>query len=350
MIDALNNIGFGGDFVDKGTKNEQIYLIQKAIESGVNVFDTAEIYSAGRSESVLGESIRGFRSEVFLSTKFSPNNANFYSIIDSCERSLSRLNTDYIDLYQIHWPYPNSNLEIVKAFKHLKNQGKILNFGVCNYSKKEMLEINELLGDDKIYSNQVEYNLYDRYIENDILPYCNEQQIRILAYSPLNKCRKILDNDLIKKLSTKYKKTPAQIALNWLTKNKNTIALPKTNNLNNLILNIESNKFFMEDDDYKQLNSLDYNVKFIDPKKIIVSKNGEGNRKVYTTLTEALNNHLNFSPSPAQLSEMIDDNIKPVRLMYNKSGDKYYLVEGRIRYWAWVIRNGFIKKIPSLIY
>jgi len=350
MIDALNNIGFGADFVDKGTKNEQIYLIQKAIESGVNVFDTAEIYSDGRSESVLGESINGYRSKVFISTKFSPNNANFYSIINSCERSLRRLNTDYIDLYQIHWPYPNSNLEIVKAFKHLKHQGKILNFGVCNYSKKEMLEMNELLGDDKIYSNQVEYNLFDRYIENDIIPYCNEQQIRILAYSPLNKCRKILDDNLINKLSTKYNKKPAQIALNWLTKNKNIIALPKTNNLNNLISNIASNKFFMEDDDYKKLNSLGCVVKFIDPKKIIVSKNGEGNRKVYTTLVEALNNDLNFSPSPSQLSQMIDDNIKPVRLIYNKKQDKYHLVEGRIRYWSWVIKNGFTKKIPSLIY
>ena len=350
MTSTLNNIGFGGDFVNKGTKNEQIYLIQKAIDSGVNLFDTAESYSDGRSELVLGEAIRSSRSRVFISTKFSLDSSSFISIIKSCEKSLQRLKTDYIDLYQIHWPYPNSNLEIVKAFKYLKDKGKILNFGVCNYSKKQMLEINKLLGDDKIYSNQIEYNLFDRYIETDILPYCNEKHIRILAYSPLNKCRKILDSSLINKLSIKYKKTSAQIALNWLTQNKNVIALPKTNNINNLILNVESNKFFMEDSDYNQLNTLGCIVKFINPKKIIVSKNGEGNRKVYTTLLEALKNDLNFSPSPTQLSQMIDDNIKPVRLLYDKTENKYYLVEGRIRYWAWVIKNGFTKKIPSLIY
>ena len=350
MVRSLNSIGFGGDFVNKGTEKEQINLIKEAISRGVNVIDTAEVYSDGRSEIVIGKSIKECRSDVFVSTKFSPNNSSFKSIIVSCENSLKRLNTDYIDLYQIHWPYPDSNEQVAKAFQLLKKQGKILNFGVCNYSKEHLVEINCFLEPEKVYSNQIEYNLFDRYIEGDILNYCKKQDIKIFAYSPLNKCRQILDNKVVKSLSTKYRKTPAQIALNWLTQKQLVIALPKTNSIKNLILNIESNKFTLEKKDYQLLEDEKHKVHYILPSKIIVSTSGEGNKKVYTTLNEAMNNKLNFSPSPVQLSGMLDSKIKPVRLTYDQKQNLYYLVEGRVRYWAWVIKNGFEKKIPSLIY
>ena len=350
MIGNLNSVGFGGDFVNKGTEKDQINLITEAVSRGINVIDTAEIYSEGRSEIVIGKAVKDRRSDVFLSTKFSPNNSSFESVITSCENSLRRLNTDYIDLYQVHWPYPNSNEQIAKAFQLLKKQGKILNFGVCNYSRDQLVEINTFLESEKVFSNQIEYNLFDRYIEGNILSYCQKQDIKILAYSPLNKCRQILDNEVVQRLSNKYEKTPAQIALNWLTKKQSLIALPKTNSIKNLLLNIESNKFILDEEDYQSLEAERHNVRHILPGKIIVSKNGEGNRKVYTPIDEAVRNKLNFSPSPVQLSEMLDSNIKPVRLTYDEKQDLYYLVEGRIRYWAWVIKNGFEKKIPSLIY
>lgn len=350
MVENLNSVGFGGDFVDKGTEKDQISLIKEAVNRGVNVIDTAEIYSKGRSETVIGKAIKEVRSDVFLSTKFSPNNSSFESVMTSCENSLRRLNTDYIDLYQVHWPYPNSNEQIAKAFKLLKKQGKILNFGVCNYSKDQLIEINTFLESQRVFSNQIEYNLFDRYIEGDILNYCEKQNIKILAYSPLNKCRQILDNEVVQGLSNKYRKTPAQIALNWLTKKQSVIALPKTNSIRNLILNIESNKFTLDEKDYQLLEAEKHNVRYISPDKIIVSTSGEGNRKVYTTMSEAVRNKLNFSPSPKQLSEMLGTKVKPVRLTYDQKEDLYYLVEGRVRYWAWVIKNGFEKKIPSLIY
>ena len=350
VVSQLNSIGFGADFVNKGTEQEQIRLIKKAIDLGINVFDTAEVYSEGRSEEILGKAIRGQREKVFISTKFSPHNTNYKSILQSCEMSLKRLKIDYINLYQIHWPFPNSNYEISRAYEKLIDQGKVLKVGVCNYHKKQIVELNSLL-DKKLYSNQIEYNLFDRFAENKILEYCLENDMKIFAYSPLNKCRKLLDNVLVVKFSKKYGKTPAQILLNWLTNKVNIIALPKTNNFNNLVSNSSANKFVMEEKDHAALEAEKWDVQLVDTKKIVVSVNGEDNRAVYTTLEQAKYNKLKFSPSPEELSTMInEDDIKPVRLEYKESEKIFYLVEGRVRYWSWVIKNGFEKEIPSLIY
>lgn len=348
-----NRIGFGGDFLVKNkTEKEHIEVLNKAIDIGINFFDTAEVYSNGESEKLIGKVVKNNRNNILLSTKFSPENGQYQKIIDSCENSLKRLDTDYIDLYQIHWPTKYPSEEIAKAFEKLLKQGKILNIGVSNYSVEQIKELNYFLGNNKIFSNQIEYNFFDRFVEKSILPYCQNNNMLFISYSPLNKGRAIFDNEKIIFLSKKYNKTVQQILLNWLINKNNVLTIPKTNKIKNLIENFESKNFFMESKDYEFLDSCsDYNVKYIKPSLINVVLDGEGNKQVYQNIKDAVDNNLNFSPSPLELSLIIKENndIKPVRLRKNNK-DSYDLVEGRIRYWAWVLVKGFNEPIPSLIY
>ena len=345
-------VGFGGDFItNKQSRKEQISLIKKAIDLGVVLFDTAEAYSEGRSEEVIGSALMGHRQKAFVCTKFSPENSTYSGIIRSCEASLKRLKTDYIDLYQVHWPSNNSEYDIVKAFDRLISDGKVLNVGVCNYSTQRMLTLEELLINNKIFSNQFEYNYFDRFAERSILPHCHENGMFLIAYSPLNKCRKILDNKNIISLAKKYDKKISQILLNWLIDKKNIIVIPKTTKEENLIANFSSGTFSMEREDYEFLNSRHYKTSYVLPRHISVSKTGEGNRKVYQTLEEAIENNLGFCPSPFELSQEVkqNDEVKPVRLI-KEANQTYSLVEGRVRFWAWVLAYGDNKPIPSLIY
>jgi diketogulonate reductase-like aldo/keto reductase len=341
----MKKIGLGADFTDDN-KQHNIKIIRTAMDLGVNLIDTAEIYSDGNSEKTVGEAIRGNRDKIFISTKFSPSNSSYSKIIQSCERSLQRLNTDRIDLYQVHWPYPDSNEQIANAFYELKKSGKIVNHGVSNYNKQDLDNFTKYI--DKTFSNQIEYNLFDKHVENEIFEFCNNNSMKIIAYSPLNKGREILKNKAVLKLSEKYGRSPSQILLNWLINKNNVIVIPKTTKVKNLILNCSSDDFTMDDGDYNLLNEYRKTVYAIEPFKIEVSVNGENNRKVYTTIEQATKNNMNLCPSPMELSKIIGDKIKPVRII--TKNNKYFLVEGRVRYWAWVLKNGFEKPIPSLIY
>ena len=169
---------------DNDTKN----AIRAAFEGGINAFDTAEVYGNGHSERILGQALAGLRQEVIIATKVFSNHLRYNQVISACERSLKNLNTDYIDLYQIHWPpgsFGHADIpmeEIMKALKDLKTQGKIRTIGVSNFNR-EQLESAAVLGE--IVSLQPPYSLFWRQVENDAAGYCRENGLSILAYSPL---------------------------------------------------------------------------------------------------------------------------------------------------------------------
>ena len=149
-------------------------------------------------------------------------------------------------------------------------------------------------------------------------------------------------------IANKYSKTPSQIVMNWLVNNKPVVVIPKSTNINHLKDNVDSVNFKMDVEDYQKIkNKCFVKKEFISVNDINVSSNGQDGRSVYTTLEQAVKNKLNYIPSSITLSEHINDNIKPVRLVKNKN--KYDLVEGRIRYWAWVLKFGNKKPIPSYI-
>lgn len=165
-----------------------ITAIRAAFEAGITTVDTAEIYGQGHSERVVAEALSGVRDRAVYMTKVFANHLKYDQVIEACENSLKNLKTDYIDLYQIHWPAGAFNSEVVpieetmRALNTLKQQGKIRAIGVSNFSRAQLEDAMQY---GRIDSLQPPYSLFWRYVENDALPYCIEQQISVLAYSPL---------------------------------------------------------------------------------------------------------------------------------------------------------------------
>lgn len=317
--------------------DELIPILRAGLDAGMNFFDTAENYDNGRSERIVGEAIQGYH-DVIVGSKFAPEHNSCKDMITSAEGSLRRLRLDSIHLYQLHWPNPTIPLEeTAEGFGKLLKDGKIQNAGVCNLSLSDLQKITAMV---PIATCQMEYNLFDRWIENTIIPFCQYKNISIIAYSPLDGgrvCPKLFHNTL-NQISLKYSKTIAQVALSWIV-SKNIMAIPTCRKMEHIIEN--SGLFNLLS---SEINEIDQKccqpIEYVHPSLIRVSTSGQGNRAVYQTLEQAKNNELNFIPSPLDLSKAImkDTDIKPVRLVPSVvPGYRFDLVEGRIRYWAWMI-------------
>jgi myo-inositol catabolism protein IolS len=160
-----------------------IATVHAALDAGINFFDTAEGYGEGDSESVLGRALAGRRQEAVIATKASRANLSAESVREACEGSLRRLRTDYIDLYQIHWPSRTVPLdETIGAMEQLREEGKVLALGVCNFGVSDLAE---LLALTRVETNQLPYSVLWRAIENKIQPACMKEGVGILCYSPL---------------------------------------------------------------------------------------------------------------------------------------------------------------------
>jgi myo-inositol catabolism protein IolS len=167
---------------------ETLKAIRAAVEAGITTIDTAEVYGEGHSERIVGEALQDVRDRVVYATKVFANHLKYDQVIAACEQSLKNLRTDYIDLYQIHWPagsFGNALVpleETMSALNELKKQGKIRSIGVSNFSRIQLEEATQY---GRIDSVQPPYSLFWRKIEKDLVPYCVEHNISILAYSPL---------------------------------------------------------------------------------------------------------------------------------------------------------------------
>ena len=350
-------MGIGGEFKkDYSGDSNQIEAIRYGIEQGMTLIDTAEVYGAGHSEELVGKAIEGCRLDVIVATKFSPESNGYENLLSAAERSLRRLNTDYIDIYQIHWPNPAIPLEeTLRAMELLVDQGKVRYIGVSNFYEKDLKEANTLLKRTTVFSNQLELNLFDRFSEISVLPYCQKNNMAFLAYSPLDKGRLAPSWDRLEEIAKYYDKTISQIILNWLILHPNVIAIPKAIKREHLKQNAASAEFRISNEHYKEIDLLfPSEPSYIDADRISVSLIGEGNRKVYQTVEDAVANPLNFAPSPFELSEDVKkgDPIKPVRLVPNLNQTtrfEYDLVEGRNRFWAWYIAFEGKKPIPAYI-
>ena len=211
--------------------------LKRGIALGAFLIDTAEIYS---TEGLVGEAIRGHREHVFIATKVSGDHLRRQEVLRAADSSLRRLGTDYIDLYQIHWPNPRVPLEdTMEAMERLVDDGKVRFVGVSNFSMKELQEAQRLMRKHPIVSNQVLYNLQDREIEDDLLPYCQEQGITVMAYSPLAEgeltsgpsARNRRAMEVLAGMARETGTTPAQVALNWCTVKPSVIAIPKASTI-----------------------------------------------------------------------------------------------------------------------
>lgn len=168
--------------------SETIKAIRAAFEAGITTIDTAEVYGQGHSEQIVAQAVSDVRDQVVYATKVFANHLKYDQVIEACDRSLKNLKTEYIDLYQIHWPSGNFKTEIVpieetmSALNELKQQGKIRAIGVSNFSRAQLAEAAQY---GRIDSLQPPYSLFWRQVEREAVPYCIENNISIIAYSPL---------------------------------------------------------------------------------------------------------------------------------------------------------------------
>jgi len=211
---------------DPARRREEVAALRTGIELGMRLIDTAEMYGDGAAEELVGEAIAGQRDKVFLVSKVLPQNAGRAAAVAACERSLRRLGTDSIDLYLLHWRGSVPLEETLEAFLRLKRDGKIRRWGVSNFDLEDMKELSALDGAGTVATDQVLYNLTRRGIEYDLLPWCAERRLPVMAYSPLEQGR-LLREPALNEIAERRLVTPVQVALAWALRRDDVIAIPK---------------------------------------------------------------------------------------------------------------------------
>jgi len=243
-----------------GGEDRQVQALRLGLELGMCFIDTAEMYASGHSEEVVAVAVEKDRDSVFIATKVSPQNLSYEHVLRSCESSLKRLKMNYVDLYQVHWPNPSIPIGgTMKAMEKLVGEGKVREIGVSNFSARQTREAQEALSRKAIASNQVEYSLTERSIEEELLPYCVKEHVTLIAYSPIargqisgggRECRwRILDS-----IAKKYEKTRTQVALNWLICREQVVAIPKAANLDHVKENAGAAGWRLKNEDQVALN------------------------------------------------------------------------------------------------
>jgi len=236
--------------------SEAIRALRRGIELGMYLIDTAEMYGAGHAEKLVGEATKSFpREQVFIVSKVLPENLHYADVIKAAEKSLKRLQTDWIDLYLIHSPNPRIPLtETVAAMEELVERDLVRFIGVSNFDVDQMEEARSYLGENDIVVNQVEYSLLDRSVEKDVLPYCTQQQITVMAYTPLAHGG-LSRNQFLQEIGAKYQRTAAQVALNWLIAKQGVIAIPKAIRIEHLEENAGAMGWSLAEDDRERISS-----------------------------------------------------------------------------------------------
>ena len=237
--------------------NGGVAPLQAGMALGACFVDTAEAYG---SEEVVGQAIRGIRKEVFLATKVSPRHFRRSDLLSAANASLRRLGTDYVDLYQLHWPnYTIPIEETLGAMEQLVDDGKVRFIGLSNFSVHDLQAARKVMTRHRIVSNQVRYNLIDRTIEYNVLRYCQEQDITVIAHSPLASSLPSIQacdsEGILNQLAQVRSRTVAQIALNWCLAKPGVVTIPKSNSVSHVKENCAASDFHLAAEELRQLDT-----------------------------------------------------------------------------------------------
>jgi len=209
---------------------EEEDALRTGLSLGMTLIDTAEAYSNGHSEELIGRVIAGQRDHVFLVSKVLPSHVTGNGVARACEASLARLGTDHLDLYLLHWRNGITDLSgVVKSFEDLRAAGKIRAWGVSNFTARDMDDLFHTLQGDRCATNQVPYSIGDRGIEPDLLPWCERHGMPVMAYSPLGGPGASLSRDpTLARIGAARGCSAAAVALAWTMRSGNVIAIPES--------------------------------------------------------------------------------------------------------------------------
>lgn len=253
---GLGTWGMGGKFErDDFNVAESVAALRAGLDLGFRLIDTAELYGEGLAEELVGEAIRGrSRQNLIIVSKVSRDHLKRDDLLAACEGSLKRLGVDYLDVYLIHklnYEQPVSLAETMAAMEDLVNIGQVKMIGASNFSLAELKEAAGNLKNVSLSVLEAEYNLLNRDIEKSLLPFCRQWGIKIIAQRPLVKgLLRVAPNSVIADLATRYHKSPAQIALNWLIC-QGVIPIPKASDVRHLKENFETTLWRLSGEDIK---------------------------------------------------------------------------------------------------
>lgn len=275
-------IGWGTDYTDSEVKE----ALSFALDSGVNFIDTAEMYGKGHSESVIGEVLRNYdRSKVIIATKVNPPHLGKKDLISSAHNSIERMKCSYIDLYQIHWPDFNVPIkETADALESLVSDGLVRYIGTCNFPLPQLKELVHTLDRNSVVSNQMRYNILQREVEEELVPYMKSENIGMIAWSPIAKgllTGKYNEDNIpgddvrkrdrlftrenvtkiaplmeaLKRIAGSHEKTVTQVSLNYLL-TKGALVIPGIKRKEQMAENMGASGFTLTGPEIKEIDSL----------------------------------------------------------------------------------------------
>ncbi|WP_404684658.1 aldo/keto reductase [Raoultella terrigena] len=252
---AVPAIGQGTWYMgqSRAHRAQEAAALRAGVELGLTVIDTAEMYADGGAEEVVGEAIHGLRDRVTLVSKVYPWHAGGHKMREACEASLRRLKSDYLDLYLLHWPGEFPLAETVEAMEALVAQGKIRRWGVSNFDTDDMQALWQVPGGRRCATNQVLYHLASRGIEYDLLPWCQQQQLPVMAYSPLAQAGRLRDglmnHPALNVLAREKGVTVAQLLLAWIISHEGVMAIPKAGSIAHVKENAAALELVLDEND-----------------------------------------------------------------------------------------------------
>jgi len=263
---GMGTWGMGGGMrSDSSHDSEAVEALRLGLDLGMTFVDTAEMYGAGHSEEVVSKALEDWRRPVFVASKVSPSHFAHDALLRSAKSSLDRLRVKRIDLYQLHWP--NSRIpiaETMKAMEKLVRDGLVRHIGVSNFSVDQTREAQAALSKEEIVSNQVEYSLVDRSVEEEILPYCQREKLTLIAYSPLGQGRIARGGRggpflVLDEIAARLGKSRSQVALNWLIHHDSIVVIPKASDKTHVMENAAASGWKLSAKDFEQIDRANKN-------------------------------------------------------------------------------------------
>jgi diketogulonate reductase-like aldo/keto reductase len=249
-----------GTWHSEESPRDAVDALRHGLDLGMCHIDTAEMYGSGAAETIVGQAIAGRRDEVFLVSKVLPSNASRRGTVAACERSLSRLKTDRLDCYLLHWRGAHPLAETIAAFEELRATGKIRTWGVSNFDVDDLEEAASISGAELPACNQVLYHVQERAIEHAVLPWCQGRGIALVAYTPFGQSPDAFDphtrqGRVLREIGAVHGATARQVALAFLLRHPNSFVIPKASQRDHASENAGSAALHLTDADIARIDA-----------------------------------------------------------------------------------------------